>query len=257
MLAYPPGWTPIKTDPGTASVALLGGGERIDGYLNATPRQGNETLADWSRFRPATQPGRGRPQRASRRRHHRALSLGTRVVRDRHLHDVESQLPRDRLPRVRPRLERGGGGRGSHRAVGPAGRHAAASRIELYGLSNGCRGVRQTTDPRPPQTMTALSPPQHPAGLAGRVTERYTDVVRAVLAVGGIGLGVTSASRSTATLSGESQTHSCAPGEGHKSVPPRSRRARDYELALEDYAVRDSMTAGRCDDRRSPTEGAS
>jgi hypothetical protein len=52
VLAYPPGWTPIKTDPGTASVALLGGGERIDGYLNATPGQGNETLADWRRFRP-------------------------------------------------------------------------------------------------------------------------------------------------------------------------------------------------------------
>jgi hypothetical protein len=52
VLAYPPGWTPLKTDPGTASVAILGGGERIDGYLNATPRQGNETLADWSRFRP-------------------------------------------------------------------------------------------------------------------------------------------------------------------------------------------------------------
>jgi hypothetical protein len=52
MLAYPPGWTPLKTDPGTASVALLGGGERIEGYLNATPRQGTETLADWSRFRP-------------------------------------------------------------------------------------------------------------------------------------------------------------------------------------------------------------
>jgi hypothetical protein len=51
-LAYPPRWTPIQTDPGTASVALLGGGERIDGYLNATPKQGNETLADWSRFRP-------------------------------------------------------------------------------------------------------------------------------------------------------------------------------------------------------------
>jgi hypothetical protein len=51
MLAYPPGWTSLKTDPGTASVALLGGSERIDGYLNATPRQGNETLADWSRFR--------------------------------------------------------------------------------------------------------------------------------------------------------------------------------------------------------------
>jgi hypothetical protein len=59
MLAYPPGWTPIKTDPGTASVALLGGGERIDGYLNATPRQGNETLANWSRFRPQHNQGEG------------------------------------------------------------------------------------------------------------------------------------------------------------------------------------------------------
>ena len=59
MLAYPPGWTPIKTDPGTASVALLGGGERIDGYLNATPRQGNETLADWRRFRPQHNQGEG------------------------------------------------------------------------------------------------------------------------------------------------------------------------------------------------------
>jgi hypothetical protein len=56
ILAYPPGWTPIETDPGTASVALLGGGERIDGFLNATPRQGNETLADWSRFRPQHNP---------------------------------------------------------------------------------------------------------------------------------------------------------------------------------------------------------
>ena len=58
-LAYPPGWTPLKTDPGTASVALRGGGERIDGYLNATPRQGNETLADWSRFRPQHNQGEG------------------------------------------------------------------------------------------------------------------------------------------------------------------------------------------------------
>ena len=59
MLAYPPGWTPIKTDPGTASVALLGNGGRIDGYLNATPRQGTETLADWSRFRPQHNQGEG------------------------------------------------------------------------------------------------------------------------------------------------------------------------------------------------------
>jgi hypothetical protein len=58
-LAYPPRWRPLKTDPGTASVALLGAGERIDGYLNATPSQGNETLADWSRFRPRHNQGEG------------------------------------------------------------------------------------------------------------------------------------------------------------------------------------------------------
>src|SRR6201996_4837596 len=59
MLAYPPGWAPIKTDPGTASVALLGGSGRINGYLNATPRQGTETLADWRRFRPQHNQGEG------------------------------------------------------------------------------------------------------------------------------------------------------------------------------------------------------
>jgi hypothetical protein len=58
-LAYPPGWRPIKTDPGTASVALLGRGGRIEGFLNATPRQGTETLANWSRFRPDHNRGEG------------------------------------------------------------------------------------------------------------------------------------------------------------------------------------------------------
>jgi hypothetical protein len=58
-LAYPPGWTPIKTDPGTASVARLGPDGRIDGFLNATPRQGTETLANWSRFRPRHNEGEG------------------------------------------------------------------------------------------------------------------------------------------------------------------------------------------------------
>jgi hypothetical protein len=52
ILPYPPGWRPIKTDPGTASVALRGAGDRIDSYLNVTPKQGPETLANWSRFRP-------------------------------------------------------------------------------------------------------------------------------------------------------------------------------------------------------------
>ena len=49
--SYPPDWRPIKTDPGTASVALLGSGGRINGFLNETPRQGDETLANWTRFR--------------------------------------------------------------------------------------------------------------------------------------------------------------------------------------------------------------
>lgn len=58
-LAYPPGWTPIKTDPGTASVALLGRAGAIDAFLNATPRQGKESLANWSHFRPAHNKGEG------------------------------------------------------------------------------------------------------------------------------------------------------------------------------------------------------
>ena len=58
-LPYPPGWKPNKTDPGTASVALLGRGGRIDAYLNATPKQGAETLANWSRFRPEHNRGEG------------------------------------------------------------------------------------------------------------------------------------------------------------------------------------------------------
>jgi hypothetical protein len=52
-LAYPPGWHQIQSDPGTVSAALMGPGRHIRGYLNATPRQGPETLADWAHFRPA------------------------------------------------------------------------------------------------------------------------------------------------------------------------------------------------------------
>ena len=48
---YPRTWRPIRTDPGTASVALLGRGRNIRGYLNLTPRQGAETLANWASFR--------------------------------------------------------------------------------------------------------------------------------------------------------------------------------------------------------------
>jgi hypothetical protein len=58
-LAYPPGWRAIKTDPGTASAALLGRGNRVDGFLNATSKQGAETLANWSRLRPEHNRGEG------------------------------------------------------------------------------------------------------------------------------------------------------------------------------------------------------
>jgi hypothetical protein len=59
LLAYPPGWRPITTDAGTATVALLRDGHRIDGYLNVTPEQGTETLANWSHFRPKHNLGEG------------------------------------------------------------------------------------------------------------------------------------------------------------------------------------------------------
>jgi hypothetical protein len=49
--AYPRTWRPIRTDPGTVSVALIRPGRTIRGYLNATPRQGTETLTNWPSFR--------------------------------------------------------------------------------------------------------------------------------------------------------------------------------------------------------------
>lgn len=50
-LAYPPGWRRIKSDPGTATSAEFSRGDRFTGYLNLTPRQASESLADWSQFR--------------------------------------------------------------------------------------------------------------------------------------------------------------------------------------------------------------
>ncbi len=52
-LAFPPGWRRIAADPGTASAARMAPGSGlIAEYLNATPQQGDETLENWSRFRP-------------------------------------------------------------------------------------------------------------------------------------------------------------------------------------------------------------
>jgi hypothetical protein len=50
-MPYPPSWRQIKGDRGTATAALRGAGGKYLGYLNVTPRQGPETLADWRTFR--------------------------------------------------------------------------------------------------------------------------------------------------------------------------------------------------------------
>jgi hypothetical protein len=50
-LPYPADWRTIKTDPGTASAALFASGGRMIGYLNLTPQDGGETLANWVHFR--------------------------------------------------------------------------------------------------------------------------------------------------------------------------------------------------------------
>ena len=51
-LAYPLRWRAIRSDPGTVSAAIRARSGEILGYLNATPRQGTETVANWSSFRP-------------------------------------------------------------------------------------------------------------------------------------------------------------------------------------------------------------
>jgi hypothetical protein len=50
-LTYPRNWRVIQTDPGTRSAATRSSTGRIQGYLNASPQQGPETLANWSTFR--------------------------------------------------------------------------------------------------------------------------------------------------------------------------------------------------------------
>jgi hypothetical protein len=52
-MAYPPHWNRLESDPGTVSAALRSVHGVFLGYLNATPRQGTETLANWAHFRVA------------------------------------------------------------------------------------------------------------------------------------------------------------------------------------------------------------
>lgn len=47
----PPGSRVLRGDRGSVSFAAIEADGRIVGYLNATPRSGAETIADWTRFR--------------------------------------------------------------------------------------------------------------------------------------------------------------------------------------------------------------
>jgi len=69
-LPYPPRWRLVAGDRGTATATLLGTHGEYLGYLNLTPRQGNETLAGWPSFRPAHNADEGD-------RHVRRLASGT------------------------------------------------------------------------------------------------------------------------------------------------------------------------------------
>jgi hypothetical protein len=50
-MAYPPTWRRQSGDAGTATAALTSADRRFLGYLNLTPRQGGESLTNWSTFR--------------------------------------------------------------------------------------------------------------------------------------------------------------------------------------------------------------
>lgn len=51
VLAYPPGMRPVAGDRATISVARLSPSGAYLMYLNATPRQGTESLRNWPAFR--------------------------------------------------------------------------------------------------------------------------------------------------------------------------------------------------------------
>jgi hypothetical protein len=50
-LFYPAGWKPIPGDGGTVTAALRDSRGAYRGYLNVTPRQGDERLHGWAAFR--------------------------------------------------------------------------------------------------------------------------------------------------------------------------------------------------------------
>ena len=52
-MPYPPHWRRVNGDPGTATAVLSDPHHPFLGYLNVTPRQGEETPANWTTFRVA------------------------------------------------------------------------------------------------------------------------------------------------------------------------------------------------------------
>lgn len=51
-MPLPNGWARARGDAGTRTAELKRPSGEIAGYLNATPREGAETPANWPRFRP-------------------------------------------------------------------------------------------------------------------------------------------------------------------------------------------------------------
>jgi hypothetical protein len=58
-LSAPASWEPARSDPRTSTLVERGASGRIVGYLNATPRQGDEDAANWAGFRVAHNGGEG------------------------------------------------------------------------------------------------------------------------------------------------------------------------------------------------------
>lgn len=53
VLRYPSGWRRVRGDVGTATAVLQDPRHAFLGYLNLTPRQGDENLSNWALFRTA------------------------------------------------------------------------------------------------------------------------------------------------------------------------------------------------------------
>jgi hypothetical protein len=82
-LSAPASWEPARSDPGTKTLVSRGPSGQIVGYLNATPRQGDENAANWAGFRVAHNRGEGdREERrlASARDLHFRSATGSCVI---------------------------------------------------------------------------------------------------------------------------------------------------------------------------------